>query len=1006
MPDANRPSATERVARGLPILVAVSGGAALVYQSLWMRSFGLIFGNTTDAVAMVLAVFMGGLALGSALAARRRSPDPLRAYALVELGIGGAALLTLPLLRAVPWAYGAFAGRAGLEGPVEMAGRMALAAIVLLPATVMLGMTVPFAVETLARAGRPVHASFGRLYLLNTLGGAAGVALAPFLLVPVLGVRGTLVAAAVGSLAVGGLALYWRRGAGPLAEALSKPIAEASAGATSEPPPSPQAPRPRALGPGLAVASGAATFGIEVLWTRSYALVIGSSVYAFNLMLLAVLLGIAGGAAIYGRVRGRIVRPARAVGLLFVAAAFAVLAGQWLIGGLPIVYLAALDLLPVSFVAHQVAGLALCLVTMLPVTLVLGLTFPLLLHLADTDRGSAQEASGRLYAWNTAGAIGGALAADLVLIPRLGLQPPYLVFGALLLGGGVWALTEAASWPPAWRGLTPASLVIALFVVSPRWTPWDPVLMSSGVHRYGLEWRDRIGSAFDLATWLREQQELVFYREGSEAVVAVSKTKAGRHFLSVNGKTDAGSSEEDVVTQRFIAHVPMLLHPAPRRVLVIGWGAGATAASAGLYPLETLECVEIEPAVFEAASYFAELNEAVRNDDRFRMAFRDGRNHLLRDREPWDVIVSEPSNPWISGVSNLFTREFYEVVRGRLAPGGVFGQWFHYYHLDGPDVKVEVNTFLAVFPHASLWLVPPVVAEDGTKTLGADLLLVGSHGPHALDWARVETMLGKTPVGDDLRATRAVGDPLALVASWAMGRREMESWVRDEEAFPSGTPLNTDDHPYIEFVAPRRNVMAPVEAARAASATFADMSLAAGDARDAVQGLLGEDAGANEVAALHRELSRRHLAARQPERALAALDEAVAAFPGDAAARTQAADLLLGQGREEEALARLRVAVRLDPDDLKAWDLLGQIAIDRRDYPLAEAAHRAMLRREPSHVTAWLRLGAVLARQERWGEAREALRWAKQLDPEAPVDPELERYIENKAARAAPPAGS
>jgi spermidine synthase len=527
--------------------------------------------------------------------------------------------------------------------------------------------------------------------------------------------------------------------------------------------------------------------------------------------------------------------------------------------------------------------------------------------------------------------------------------------------------------------------------------------MSSGVHRYGLEWRDRIDSAFDLGTWLREQQELVFYREGSEAVVAVSKTDAGRHFLSVNGKTDAGSGEEDVVTQRFIAHVPMLLHPAPRRVLIIGWGAGATAASAALYPLETLECVEIEPAVFEAASFFSELNEALRNDDRFRMAFRDGRNHLLRDREPWDVIVSEPSNPWISGVSNLFTREFYEVVLGRLAPDGVFGQWFHYYHLDGPDVKVEVNTFLAVFPHASLWLVPPVVAADGTKKLGADLLLVGSHEAHALDWARLETMLGETPVGEDLRATRAVGDPLALVASWAMGHREMKSWVRDELAFPSGTPLNTDDHPYVEFVAPRRNVMAPMAAARAASAQFADMSRAAGDARDAVRGLLSEDAGADEVAALHRELARRHLAAEQPERALAALEEALVAVPGDAAARTLAAEVLLGQGREAEALARLRMAVRLDPDDLKAWDLLGQIAIDRRDYPLAEEAHRAMLRREPTHVDAWLRLGAVLARQGKWGEARDALQWAKQLDPDAPVDPELERYMNEKAEGTGPP---
>jgi spermidine synthase len=191
-----------------------------------------------------------------------------------------------------------------------------------------------------------------------------------------------------------------------------------------------------ALGPALAFASGAATFGVEVLWTRSYAFVIGSSVYAFNLMLLAVLLGIALGSAVYARLRGRVVRPARTVGLLFAVAFLAVLGGQWAIGVLPIAYLAALGTVPVSFAAHQLAGFALCLGTMLPVTVVLGLTFPLLLHLADPRRLGAQKASGRLYAWNTAGAIAGALAADLVLIPRLGLQPPYLAFAGLLLAGG------------------------------------------------------------------------------------------------------------------------------------------------------------------------------------------------------------------------------------------------------------------------------------------------------------------------------------------------------------------------------------------------------------------------------------------------------------------------------------------------------------------------------------------------------------------------------------------
>jgi spermidine synthase len=993
--------ALDRVGDRLPVLVALSGGAALVYESQWMRSFGLIFGNTTDAVAWVLAVFMGGLALGSALAARRSSADPLRAYARIELGVGAAALVTLPLLRALPWAYGGLAGGLGLEGPLELLGRVVLAAVVLLPATALLGATVPLAVEVLARAGRPLRASFGRLYLLNTLGGAVGVALGPFVLVPVLGVSGTLLAAATLSLVVGGVAWRWRRESGPfLREGARSALREETPAETREGPPDQSGEDRRPLleiGPVLAAVTGGATFGVEILWTRSYALVIGSSVHAFNLMLLAVLLGLVGGTLVYGRLRERLPRPVTAAGLVVAAAGAAVVAGEWVIGGLPAAYLAALRVVPVSFAAEQLAGFLLCLATMLPVTLLLGLSFPLLMHLPGAAGRPAQVASGRLYAWNTAGAIGGALVADLLLVPRLGLQPSYLVFAALLLGGGAAALATGAGAARRVAWLAPAGLVLGLLALVPRWQPWDPVLMTSGVYLYGLEWRDEPASAWDLGRWLREKRAQVFYREGAEAVVGVSETRTGRRFLSVNGKTDAGSGVEDVVTQRFIAHVPMLLHPSPRRALVIGWGAGATAASMGLYPVESLECVEIEPATWEAAPLFRQLSGSLRDDPRFHIVFGDGRNDLLRAQAPWDVIVSEPSNPWISGVSNLFTREFYEIVRRRLAPGGVFGQWFHYYNLAAADVKVEAKTFLTVFPHASLWLVPPVEAADRTRRLGADLLLTGGDEPHALEWTRLVRTLKETAVGDDLRSTRVLGDPLALVAAWTMGRPEMERWVEDREAFPGGTPLNTDDHPYIELVAPRRNVMTPVDAARAAAEQYVAMGRAAGDARDVLRGHPGASGGGEAAALLLRQLAERHVEAQQPDRALAALDAATEAWPGDASARTRAGELLVEWGREDEAMARLRSAVRVDPDDVRAWDLLGQIAIDHRDYALAETAHRAMLRREPSNVTAWLRLAAVLARQEKWSEAEEALGWARQIDRNAPIDPQLERYIAGRA---------
>jgi predicted Zn-dependent protease len=231
-----------------------------------------------------------------------------------------------------------------------------------------------------------------------------------------------------------------------------------------------------------------------------------------------------------------------------------------------------------------------------------------------------------------------------------------------------------------------------------------------------------------------------------------------------------------------------------------------------------------------------------------------------------------------------------------------------------------------------------------------------------------------------------------------MGREEMQAWVEDEEAFPSGTPLNTDDHPWVEFTAPRRTVVPPLEASRAASAQRADMSAAAGDARRVLHHHPAFTAGPHALGGFYRDLAERYVVAGQPTRALGALDAAVAAVPDDALAHTRTAELLLARGRAAEALGRLRVAVRMDPESFHAWDLLGQLAIDRRDYLLAEEAHRAMLRREPGNVDAWLRLAAVLARQGKWGEAREALVWARRLDPEAPVDPELERYLARRAA--------
>lgn len=927
-------------------LVFASGASALIYQSLWLRAFGLVFGSATHATAMVLAIFMGGLAIGSAWTARRPVLRPLRAYAFVEMGIAAAALATLPLLRWLPEMYASIPWLRGLAGAPDVLARAALAALVLMPATFLLGATLPLVVEARSRRGADEYRSLGQLYLANTLGGALGVLLGPLFLLPALGMTFSFVAAAFVSLLVGGTA--WR-----FVTEESGPEPGPSTAAAAAHDLSPARGGTAALFAALAAASGAFTFGIEVIWTRSLALVLGSSVYSFASMLLAVLLGIALGALIYDRVRARVLRPAAFVGPLFVGAGMLGLLSMAILGLLPEAFLTAMRVVPLRFEAHLFSGLLLSLAALLPVTTLLGVSFPLLLHRAGD--GGAQERAGRLYAWNTAGALGGALITDLVLIEAHGLQGSSLILCGLMLAAGASALLAERGVP----GFVVVPVALTMLGVLPfaanSFRPWDPVLMTAGVYEYGLAWKDRPG--FRLED-LRKERSLLFYEEGREGVVAVVE-RGTRRSLSVGGKTDAGSGQEDVLTQRFIAHVPLLLHPAPKQVLVVGWGAGATAAAAALHEIERLTCVEIEPATFRAASFFEDLSGRVRRDPRFEITFRDGRHHLLRTRDFYDVIVSEPSNPWITGVANLFTREFYETALSRLSPGGVFGQWFHYYRFEPEDLQIELRTFAAVFSQVSLWLVPPVAGPNG-PTLAADLLLVGSREPQKLSWPRLRAAFAGA-VGDDLRGTGTLSNEAALVASWTLGNETLRRYA---EPGPGGVPvLNTDDHPRIELVAPRRNVRPTAEIAELAQAQYEAFVGAAGQEAPPLLGLPEDEAPPFET-----EVAQRYAEVGQSDRALAALERALV----------------------------------LDPSFDRALERAGLLYLDRRDFAGAERTHREWLRRHPRDVDSWLRFGAALARQSKWIEARDAFDQALSIDPKASVDPALLDYLARQAGASSP----
>ncbi|MCX6347888.1 MAG: hypothetical protein NTV79_00080, partial [Candidatus Aureabacteria bacterium] len=742
-----------------------------------MRSFGLIFGNTTHAIAAILAVFMGGLALGSFLTSRLYFKRTVRVYALVEMGIGAFALLTIPLLYFLPQWYGAFVCAHNLSSAPELIFRLIGATLILLPPTVLLGMTFPLLVEFLTRSGRNFYANMGFLYRTNTLGGAFGVFLATFFLVPSMGKLGTFIVAAAINLAIGLLAWSWGKDLQDDSRQKPQPKASGPATTTSTIPPAPVSQeRLPLIFLVTAFSTGLFSFGLEVLWTRSLALVIGSSIYSFNIMLIALLLGIVSGALIYEFYWARIKRPVLWLSIIILTIGLLCLIDMALIGLLPVLSFALMKALPVSFFLNETTGLLLCFLTMFVVTMPLGFLFPLLTHFLKLKLYSPQKISSHLYVWNTLGTIAGSFGTAFLLVPLFGLQTSFVLLAVLPLALGLWFLGGYLTWPAISR--TGALIVLTLIAMAlVKWyRPWDLYLMTAGIYKYGIEWRDSIRSAWGLSEFLQSGRRILFYKEGDESVVCVAQGVHGSHgirIISVNGKSDA-SNGQDVITQRLTAHVPLMLHPNPRKALVIGWGSGTTAGSACLYPsMDRIDCVEIEPKTFACRQYFVDVNHHISSDPRFRIHIQDGRNYLLTTPTQYDVIVSEPPNPWITGVSNLFTRDFYSIVKSRLNEGGIFCQWFHYYNISLEDMKAQSRTFAESFPYASMWLVPPQPVETGFPSICGDILFIGSDKPYHLDYERVKHWYGNKAIREDLAPLGGVENELAFFCNYIMNRKDM-----------------------------------------------------------------------------------------------------------------------------------------------------------------------------------------------------------------------------------------
>ncbi len=767
-------------------MAVASGFSALLYESLWMRDLELVFGGTREAVTLILAIFMGGMALGSRASASRRLRDVgIRGYALIEFGIGLTAVLTGAGLASFPAWFGDLVFRFP-AAPVTIAlAKAVLAAALLLPPTLLIGMTTPILVAVLSRNRLGLDRNFSLLYQVNTLGGVLGTLGGTFILLPRLGVEGALGFGVFLNLTVAAGA--WALGAGPIQ--------------TPKPVPSPWgAPSKLSFHPILAVsmALGAASFLLESVWVRSYQLVVGSSVYSFSLTLGGFLIGIVGGAWIYHRrsVESSHRGPDR-FPFLLAGMAGLILVQSWVIGYLPDAYYTFIRWVRPSFGLYQLFGFSLVLLTMLPLTLMFGYFFPALAGRLATNSAEDRILAARLYVWNTLGSVGGALAAGYLLMPILGIQGIYPVCAGLLAGtAGLFPVRESrrAYIRRAGFGLLAAGLA---FYGAGSFKPWDPLVMSSGIYHHGLRW-DAYGSKeTSLRRLLRNNRRLFWYEEGPDAQVAVFQSNLDLS-LAINGKVDA-STGLDITTQKMLAHLPLLLHPDPEDVFVVGWGSGSTCGSASLYPsVRRVDCAEISKEVYSTRPFFADLQMGVDQDPRFHLLRVDARSQLWSSSQKYDVIISEPSNPWISGVSNLFTEDYYRIAEGRMKPGGLFCQWIQYYSLSPEDLHILLGTFLRVFPSVSVW----IPSRPGEPSLG-DILILGSQSEPIPDSARISRLTHQPGLAEDLAkcGIQTTRDFLSLRMDGEIG---LQNWA-------GHPPSNRDANPLIEFSAPKSRYRSPDE---------------------------------------------------------------------------------------------------------------------------------------------------------------------------------------------------
>lgn len=774
------PGVEPRSSRVSPALIAAllfgSGLAALLYQTAWQRSFRLVFGASTSASAAVLAIFLGGLGLGSALLGKRaeRTEKPLFFYGNLELSIAVLAAITpftIDWLSAIYHALGGTPRLGSLGGTIV---RLLVAALVMGPPAVLMGGTLPAAARAAESDDDPARGRLALLYALNTTGAVLGALIGTFGLFEVFGTRLSLWIGCLLNVLVAIVARSLGRTAEPI------PVEAALAAGKKAEPAANETPLGTKLVYAAALIVGGAFIALELVWYRMLAPILGGSAFTFGLVLAMALAGVGAGGYVYSRHAPRV-----SFGLFGLTAALEALciAIPFALGSKLSLFAAVTRKLgALGFSGLVVSWIMVCAIVVLPAAVVSGYQFPALIGLLGKGRKDVAEHVGLAYTANTAGCVLGALATGFLLIPHFGAPQVWrgIVIGLAVLALLFVALEAALELRRRLLSAVPVVLVALLACVcvgleGPTAT-WRHASIGGG--RAALdEYTPNRLDEWEAYTALTLEWE----RDGVEASIGLGVDDGYSFFVS--GKSD-GSSLKDRGTQVMLGLLPAALHPAPKQAFVVGLGTGMTAGWLAQVPgVRRVDVAELEPAVTEVARVCSDVNGRVLERPNVSVFLGDGREFMLGVDRKYDLIVSEPSNLYRAGVASLFTSDFYEVVAGKLEAGGLFAQWIQAYEIDPSSLLTALRTLRSVFAFVEIWDTQP-----------GDLVLLASKEKRTYDLGKLARRLEQEPFRTALPRTWLVEGVPGFLSHFVADAAFVDHLLAENPP-----PLNTDDVNVLEF---------------------------------------------------------------------------------------------------------------------------------------------------------------------------------------------------------------